>query len=204
MSLRLVPWLCLLSMVVWPAAAAAISGYVAIALLGLCLMLGLVRRSGRGQAPRSWQRDSGMRCAECTMLHVAWLMATQLDWRWRTILVENWLQFGVAAAAILLVLWITSWPRLVKLLRLGPVWSSLHRSVHLVPVLIAAHVAMTPSIGALGIRVTAVLLVGWYLLRGGHAITAPLRTCAGWLASWATRLRRPRRLRQPQMPRVAD
>ena len=165
-----------LALVLWATAGSAwavtVTGYAAILGVAVSLGCGLLRRCLQWplRRVRTLRRWSGMRAAELAVIHLAVIMGNYLQWEWAQLLAQGWLAAGTLATLILVMLWLTSWPRIITLLRLGPVWQLLHSSAHALPLLCAAHIMVAARSGPLGLRVIAACLVTWLLLR---AVVAP-------------------------------
>lgn len=106
-------------------------------------------------------------------LAAALLAAVHAFWQWRTTLAEHlwthledqvWLQFGLVALILLLVLGATSYPRLVRALRLR-VWKPLHRLAYAAAAFACLHVALSPWSDVRLSTALAILLGSLWILR---------------------------------------
>ena len=123
-----------------------ISGYLAILFLLGSQSMSALRRLGWVSAKSHllWRRRLGVYSAGLASLHVLIV--------WRTLLVgyyfypfreTSWAQLGLGAWLLLLLLWLTSYPRLVRRLRVGA-WRNLHRLAYLATLLGLAHALLAP------------------------------------------------------------
>lgn len=147
------------------------TGWVALAALALALCATPVARlsSWLGRAPRAadvtrWRRALGVTSAAVAALHATITLGTYLDGSWEIVPDWPYLRAGLAALLILLSLWITSYPRVVRALGLK-LWKELHRLAYVAGLLVLQHVWLGPfGDRALALAVAAVV-VGVGLLR---------------------------------------
>ena len=76
-------------------------------------------------------------------VHGAWTFFVYLDASWRAVEYWPYLRAGVAALAILLALLITSYPGLVRALRVR-LWKPLHRLAYVAAILVFQHLVLAP------------------------------------------------------------
>jgi len=76
--------------------------------------------------------------------HALIASAHVLAWEWRLLLVAPYLRAGLVALLVLLLLYLTSWPRIVSALRLADLWRRIHVLVHACWALIVVHVLFAP------------------------------------------------------------
>jgi len=150
------------------------TAWCALIALGLTLCaspVGLaLRRLGRvnKRAVDETRRALGITTAALATLHVALAVSTYLRDAWASSLELTWLRSGAVAFAILLALWLTSYPALNRRLRVF-VFKPLHRLAW-VAFALAIHHAMTSPFAPRGwVIVVAVVVL----------VLAPLR----WLRS---------------------
>ena len=123
-----------------------ISGYLAILLLLASQSMAPAQRLGwlPSQAYLRWRRRLG--------IHSAWLASVHVLVAWRTLLAGYflpafretcWTQLGLGAWLILLALWLTSYARVVRRLRVVA-WRSLHRLAYAATLLAILHALLAP------------------------------------------------------------
>lgn len=152
------------------------SGYTALGLLLASQAISPLRRLIRGSALLgrmglrfnearllAWRRSLGMAAAEAALLHFGLSVYFQLDGQWR-VWQQNYLRAGLAALIILVCLWITSFPVVLRLLRLK-VWTPLHRLVYAAVCLALIHAALAPFSSLRVVALLAGLAVVMFWLR---------------------------------------
>ncbi|MDX1564778.1 MAG: ferric reductase-like transmembrane domain-containing protein [Phycisphaeraceae bacterium] len=115
---------------------AKISGYAALGCLVIsqwispaCGIMALARSPVDAALQYHLRRDFGIAAALLAVVHGSVMgLRSFSDGGWQLIVQKPWLQSGAVALLILLVLWATSYPRVVRLFRLKT-WKSLHRLV---------------------------------------------------------------------------
>lgn len=116
-------------------------GKGALNLLLLCLLVSPLAKGFRQGGLMRLRRPLGLWALAYATLHVASWMLLDLQLAWGQIGSElvkrNYIVLGMAAWLILLVLGVTSWPRLVR--KMGRRWQTLHRSIYLVALLVPVH-----------------------------------------------------------------
>ncbi|HJL15217.1 MAG TPA: ferric reductase-like transmembrane domain-containing protein, partial [Sandaracinaceae bacterium LLY-WYZ-13_1] len=125
------------------------SGWTALGALlcSLCAtpvgrVLGRVRpRAERAVAP--WRRALGVTAAATASLHAGLALSTYLGGSLDPIADYPWLRGGALALAILWALWLTSYPRVVRALRVK-LWKPLHRLAFVAALLALQHVLLAP------------------------------------------------------------
>ncbi len=130
---------------------AKISGYAALACLVVsqwispaCGIMALVKRPVAAPLQYHLRRDFGVAAALLALVHGSVMGLTFFSGTgWQAIAQKPWIQSGAMAALILLVLWATSYPRVVRWLRLR-VWKSLHRMAYVAVGLILFHAISAP------------------------------------------------------------
>jgi len=110
------------------------------------------------------RRALGITTSALATLHVALALSTYLRDAWREVLELTWLRSGAVAFAILLALWLTSYPALNRRLRVL-VFKPLHRLAW-VAFALAAHHALTSPFAPRGWVAVVVVVV---------LVVAPLR-----------------------------
>ncbi len=124
------------------------TAWAALIALGLALSatpLGKVLvRLGRASPPAVTEarRGLGIAAAGLATLHAGLAMTTWLRDAWGVVLELSWIRSGVLAWAILLALWVTSYPRVVA--RVGPLWKPLHRLAYVAFALGLHHAMLSP------------------------------------------------------------
>lgn len=130
---------------VWLARA---SGWMAlVALAGaLCVtpLSGPLEALGLPAARRhATRRALGVTSAWLALLHAAVALSTYLSWNWAVVIRRPHLRAGLVAAAVLALLLATSYPRVVRALRMTT-WKELHRLAYVAALLTALHVLQSP------------------------------------------------------------
>jgi methionine sulfoxide reductase heme-binding subunit len=106
------------------------------------------------------RRHFGITAAVLACLHLA------LVWRnffsgnpWWAVKDSPWLQAGAGALALLGILWLTSYPKLVKLLRIRN-WKTLHRFAYAAALLAVVHLVLSPWVDVF----VAALVAGYVMI----------------------------------------
>ena len=86
---------------------------------------------------------AGITAAALATAHASVALATTLRGAWAHLLDLAWLRAGVLALAILLPLWLTSYPRVVRALRVAH-WKPLHRLAYAAGLLAFQHALLAP------------------------------------------------------------
>lgn len=125
------------------------SGWGALVLLSgaLCAtpigrVLGRLRESA-GAYVTATRRALGVAAAALATLHGALALSTYLADALERVLELAWIRGGVLAWAVLAALWITSYPRLVRALRVRA-WKPLHRLAYVAALLALQHALLAP------------------------------------------------------------
>ena len=122
------------------------TGYSALVALLASQSLRPLRRWGivSPQTHLRWRRRLGILAAFLASGHalLQWFTFLQGDLR-QAARETLWLQFGMVAWALLLVLWLTSYPRVVRWLRLRH-WQELHRLSYVATLWACLHVLLAP------------------------------------------------------------
>lgn len=126
------------------------SGWVALAFLLLALSASPVKRGLEAWRGRSLEhrvgplrRALGISAAALASIHALVALKTYLDGAFGSVLSHPWLRAGVLALAVLIALWVTSYPRLVRSLRVK-LWKPLHRLAFVAGLLAFQHVMLSP------------------------------------------------------------
>ena len=120
------------------------------------------------EAGRRWRRPLGVAAATGALVHAALSLAGPLRDAWPAPLTWPTYRAGLAATGILALLLVTSSPRLVKHLGVGPVWKPLHRLAYVAGALVVLHLLRLPFAGvvpALFYGAAVLLLLGARLVR---------------------------------------
>ncbi|MFN8611275.1 MAG: ferric reductase-like transmembrane domain-containing protein [Vulcanimicrobiota bacterium] len=123
-----------------------VSGYVALLLLLSSQSMAAARRLGwaRPKTHLVWRRRLGIWAAALASLHVLLAWRTFLaGWLLGSLRETSWTQLGLASWSILLLLWLTSYPPVVRFLRVGS-WSGLHRLAYAATALALLHALLAP------------------------------------------------------------
>lgn len=123
-----------------------VSGYLGLLLLLCSQSMAVARRLGWISAKNHilWRRRLGINAACLSSLHVFIV--------WRTLLAgyilapfreTPWIMWGLGAWLVLLLLWFTSYPRVVRLLRVTH-WRQLHRLAYPATLMAVLHVLLAP------------------------------------------------------------
>ncbi|MCG8457044.1 MAG: ferric reductase-like transmembrane domain-containing protein [Holophagales bacterium] len=102
----------------------------------------------RGRSPRraawaAYRRAFGVASAVLAMVHAGLALGTYLRDSWATLLHWPYLRSGLVAVSVLAALLLTSFPGLVKALRLGA-WKELHRLAWVAAALVLHHLLLSP------------------------------------------------------------
>lgn len=89
------------------------------------------------------RRSFGVASAWLAAIHGAWTFFVYLDASWSAVSYWPYLRAGVAALAILLALLATSYPRIVRGLRIR-LWKPLHRLAYVAAILVFQHLLLAP------------------------------------------------------------
>jgi sulfoxide reductase heme-binding subunit YedZ len=126
------------------------SGWAALAALLLALSatpLGRVLERWRGPSVRAAtaavRRALGVSAAALSSLHGGVALATYLGGALAPLWGYAWLRGGLLALAVLAALWLTSYPRLARALRVK-LWKPLHRLAYVAALLAFQHVMLSP------------------------------------------------------------
>lgn len=123
-----------------------LSGYAALLLLLGSQSLAPARRLGRVSAKTQlrWRRRLGIYAALFASLHLLIAWRTFLGgWLLEPLRETIWTQLGLAAWCLLLLLWLTSYPRMVRLLRIHS-WTNLHKLAYAATALALLHALLAP------------------------------------------------------------
>ncbi|MFK7991922.1 MAG: ferric reductase-like transmembrane domain-containing protein [Sandaracinaceae bacterium] len=115
-------------------------------LLSLCASpLGvLVRRLTRRRVPVApWRRLAGIAAAVLATVHGGIALSTYLVDAWAHIFSIAWLRAGASALLVLSALWLTSYPRVTRALRIQH-WKALHRLAYVAGLLAFQHAILAP------------------------------------------------------------
>lgn len=126
------------------------SGWLAVSALLLALsatplgrLIGLASRRPLGPWIASLRRALGISAAALATLHGALALRTYLGGSLAHLWDLPWVRGGVLAWAILLALWITSYPRIVERLRVRS-WKPLHRLAYVAALFALQHTLLSP------------------------------------------------------------
>jgi len=133
---------------IWPIRA---SGWAALIALGLALCATpadrLLARVLPGRVDRTLlralRRALGMTAAWLAAGHALLSLSTYLDGALPSLLTTPWLRSGLVALCILVALLVTSFPALVRALRIR-LWKALHRLAHVAALLVLHHLLLSP------------------------------------------------------------
>ncbi len=122
-----------------------ITGYSALSLLGLCLLaspLGIVASwvGLRLSVPMlvAFRRSFGLAAAWMAAMHLLSVITQYLHGRWDTLLENVFLSSGFVAFLLLLILSLTSFPAISRLLRIR-LWGELHKLIYAIAILTVFH-----------------------------------------------------------------
>jgi DMSO/TMAO reductase YedYZ heme-binding membrane subunit len=90
-----------------------------------------------------WRRLSGMTAAALATLHASIAATTYLAGALDHVFAIAWLRAGASALLVLLALWLTSFPRVVRALRIQH-WKALHRLAYVAGLLVFQHALLSP------------------------------------------------------------
>lgn len=146
------------------------SGWCALAalLLALCAsptgkLVAFVRRRSVEGTVAPIRRALGISAAAFATVHGALGLATYLASSLHHVFDLVWVRAGLVAWAVLFVLWLTSYPRLVRALRIR-VWKPLHRAAYAAALFTLQHTLLAPLaprawiLGAFGVALAIGLL----------------------------------------------
>lgn len=126
------------------------TGYSALAALLLSLSMTPIRhlavRLGRSSAAAylpALRRSLGITAATFALAHAALALSTYLWNSWPTVINEPFLRAGLVTLAILTALLATSFPRIVRLLRIR-LWKPLHRLAYIAGIFAFQHLLLAP------------------------------------------------------------
>lgn len=138
---------------------ARFSGWVAVGGLALGLCVTPLSRISRLRPISAWRRAIGVSTAAAAGVHVALSLIGPLDGAWQAVLTWPYLAAGALALSVLMLLLLTSFPRIVRALRLRH-WKVLHRLAYAAALFVVAHLMLSPW-GSLPIKaaVSALLVV---------------------------------------------
>jgi sulfoxide reductase heme-binding subunit YedZ len=124
-------------------AMARISGWVAVVGLAFGLCVTPLSRVARLSALSAWRRAIGVCTALAASVHVILSFTGPLDGAWRAVLTWSYLSAGALAFGVLLLLLLTSFPRVIRALRVRH-WKVLHRLVYAAAAFVVAHLMLSP------------------------------------------------------------
>ncbi len=127
------------------------TGYAALGFLFASLSMTPLRRLGkrlgngwlRGATWMALRRTFGMAAAWWALVHAAWTLEHYLDNTWASVVHEPYLRAGLVTLLILALLLLTSFPRLVKQLRIR-LWKQLHVLAYLAAFFLLQHLLLSP------------------------------------------------------------
>lgn len=126
------------------------TGWTAIVTLALSLCatpvgraMGRVRAGPDGRTVKDVRRALGIGAAALATVHLSLALSTLLDGSLSRLLDVPWMRAGAVAAFVLVLLWASSYPRLVKALRLQH-WKLLHRLAYVAGALALHHALTSP------------------------------------------------------------
>ncbi|MFT5354666.1 MAG: sulfoxide reductase heme-binding subunit YedZ [Polyangiales bacterium] len=143
---------------------ARISGWVAVVGLAFGLCVTPMSRVSRLSDLSAWRRAIGVCTAVAASVHVVLSLLGPLDGAWRAVLTWPYLSAGALAFLILALLLLTSFPRVIRALRIRH-WKVLHRLVYAAAVFVVAHLMLSPWGSVLIKGVVSVVLVGALVFR---------------------------------------
>jgi DMSO/TMAO reductase YedYZ heme-binding membrane subunit len=129
--------------------AIVVSGYSAISALTLSLLMSPLRRIAAlfGLTISTlhvvaFRRSLGLLAAAMAFVHLLTVVAQHLNGKWIALLENFFLNTGITAALLLLVLTVSSFPSLSR--RLGiRLWKELHMLAYAVAIIVAAHLSLS-------------------------------------------------------------
>ena len=124
-------------------AMARISGWAAFVGLALSLSITPLTRVSALKGLSAWRRSLGVSAAFAAIVHVALSLTGPLEGAWRAVLSWPYLAAGGLAFVVLLLLMVTSFPRVIRLLRVRH-WKVLHRAVYAAAGFVVAHLMLSP------------------------------------------------------------
>lgn len=145
-------------------AMARFSGWVASIGLAFGLALRPLSKISQLRGLSAWRRAIGICTAIAASAHVSLSLLGPLDGAWNAVLTWPHLQAGALAFAILTLLFITSFPRVVRALRLRH-WKVLHRLVYAAALFVVAHLMLSPWGSVVYKSVLCALVLTLLLLR---------------------------------------
>jgi sulfoxide reductase heme-binding subunit YedZ len=152
------------------------SGYAALAALLLALttspLVALARflgwRVAPGAAVGAFRRALGLSAATFATAHATLVLTTYLSDAWLAVLGRPFLRSGALALCILLAMALTSFPRLVRVLRVD-LWKQLHVLGFVAALLVLHHLLLSPFAPRaliIAIFFAAALIAPFRLMRG--------------------------------------
>lgn len=143
------------------------TGYAALGALLLSQAMAALARLGwiSGKAHLRWRRRWGILSALLASVHLATMYQTFLGRQLLAAARETpWIQLGLSSWGLLLLLWLTSYAPLVRLLRVR-YWTHLHRLAYLASLLAVLHGLLAPWSDPLLSLAGLVLLLALWSLR---------------------------------------
>lgn len=142
------------------------------ALIALSLSLAVspigraLERSGRVSRKRitALRRALGITTAALASTHATLALTTYLREAWHHILAVSWLRSGFVALVILLALWATSYPALVRRAKIK-LWKPLHRLAYVAFALALHHALLSPLAPRLWLVVVGAVVLGLGVIR---------------------------------------
>jgi methionine sulfoxide reductase heme-binding subunit len=127
------------------------SGWIAAGALGLALSMSPIARIVRFVSPRHavdadaipLRRAFGIAAASFALVHAAVAIGGPLDGAWDAIATAPFLRAGLLALLVLAALLVTSFPSLVRKLRVRA-WKPLHRLAYAAAALVFLHLVLSP------------------------------------------------------------
>ena len=125
-----------------------------------------LERSGRVSKRRVTvlRRALGITTAALASAHATLALSTYLREAWHHVLAVSWLRSGFVALVILLALWATSYPALVRWAKIR-LWKPLHRLAYVAFALALHHALLSPLAPRIGLIALAVIVLGLGVIR---------------------------------------
>ena len=129
-----------------------VSGYGAFGFLALSLLVTPIRRliirlpttlAHRSAPFVAWRRTFGITSAILALGHAGVAMGTYVGWRWKLVWDDPFLRSGAVAVGILVILLVTSFPKLLKIVGIH-YWKQLHRLSYVAAFFVFLHLLHSP------------------------------------------------------------
>lgn len=127
-----------------------LSGYASLFFLLVALSITPIRRISawlRASPPQDWllslRRRAGITAALLALVHAGCALLTYLRDSWAVLLEWSFTRAGLLALLVLVLLLVTSFPWIVRLLRVK-VWKQLHRLAYVAAFFVFQHIFLAP------------------------------------------------------------